>query len=126
MKRLWIGIALLGVFLVLGVVTTLSMSRLHEPLAEELSRASQAVQTGNWSQASQHALRAKTAWETHRKLVACVADHDPMEQIDSLFCELQIYLDMRQDAAFAACCANLKSLTSAMGEAHALSWWNLL
>lgn len=126
MKRLWIGIGLMTAFLVLGIFSTVSMTRIHEPISHCLERASQAALDGRFADAAALARDARLQWQEHRKCTAALADHTPMEEIDSLFAELEVYIQMDEPVHFAACCARLSTLTQAVGEAHSVSWWNLL
>ena len=126
MRRLWLGIGLLLAFFALGVFTAAGMQRIHEPVAEDLHRAAQAALDEHWQAAEECSKRAQSAWDGYWRMTAAVADHEPMEQIDSLFAELKIYAQEREAEHFAACCANLSTLTRAMGEAHTINWWNLL
>ncbi len=126
MKRMWIGLALLAVFCGLGFFTAMKMQEIHDPITQSLERASVCALEENWPQAAVHLLSARTRWERNRQLTAAVADHAPMEEIDSLFAELAIYLEAQESPHFSATCGELSALTRAMGEAHAISWWNLL
>ncbi len=126
MKRMWIGVGLLVLFCVLGIFTAIGMKNIHDPIAQALLRASDAAMQENWEQAAVHFHAAQTKWERSRGLTATVADHVPMEEIDSLFSELAIYLQAQESPHFSATCAHLSALTRAMGEAHTINWWNLL
>ena len=126
MKRMWIGVGLLVLFCALGIFTAIGMKNIHDPIADALTRASAAAVQEDWKQAAVHFHAARSKWETNRRLTAAVADHAPMEEIDSLFSELAIYLQERESPHFSATCAHLAALTRAMGEAHTINWWNLL
>lgn len=124
MKRSWIGFALLLVLLAGGLAVTWSMEKCHEPIARDLDSAAVRVQAGDWAEAETLMLRARNAWGDSRKLTACFADHTPMEEIDALFARLEVYAAARENADFAAGCAELSRKVEAMGEAHGLMWWN--
>ena len=126
MKRLWVGVGMLLVLMGIGVVTAASMRCVHEPVSKLLSQASQAALAEDWEQAEKLSDHAKEQWQQHWHATAALADHEPMEQIDSLFAELAVYLQTKEDVHFAACCQNLSTLTRAVGEAHAINWWNLM
>ena len=55
----------------------------------------------------------------------CFADHTPMEEIDALFAQVEVYAAAREETDFAAGCAALSRKVEAMGLAHGASWWNL-
>ena len=126
MKRLWIGIGILLILLGLGIGTTVFAVRIHSDISQNLQQASESALRGKWQDARSLSSDAKTAWESSRKLTASIADHEPMEEIDNLFSQMEVYLVTRQQIPFAACCASLAVLTEAIGEAHAVNWWSLL
>ena len=126
MGRFWLGIGLLVVFLVLGLWVGAAMGQLHETIAGELEQASTLAQQGDMDKAVELAQQAYSRWQQRWHGTASVADHAPMDEIDGLFAQLNSYAKTGQRIQFAAFCARLSSLISAIGEAHSLSWWNLL
>lgn len=126
MKRLWIGVGLLILLLLLGTLTTLYAVRIQERIADTLSQAREAAEVGQWEKAAGACFQANDLWKKHRRLTASITDHAPMEDIESLFAQLECFLKVRDPAAFAACCASLEVYTRAVGEAQSISWWSLL
>lgn len=126
MKRLWIGIIILVLLLGAGIGTTVFAVRAQGNISQELANASEAALRGKWEEACTFSLNAKKQWESLRHGTAAIADHEPMEEIDNLFAQMEIYLLTRQQIPFATCCASLSVLTNAIGEAHAVNWWSLL
>ena len=126
MKRGWFGVGLLAVLLALGIFSSVAMGLFHEPVADVLERASDYALEENWDQARRLSGRAEDTWEELWHFSASFADHSPMEEIDSLFAQLEIYEKARDPVAFAAVCASLSRQLEAMSDAHELSWWNLL
>ena len=126
MKRCWFGLGLLVFLLVGGLLVTGAMTKNHEALSARLSRAATAAAAEDWAGAEAHFHAARQAWERDWHFSAAFADHEPMEDIDGLFAEAEVYLQSQDPEAMAAICAQLARLTEAMGEAHALNWWNLL
>ena len=126
MKRFWIGVALLLVLFVLGVSITASAGDVHSNISDRLSQAVAAAMEEDWDRAQSFTVDALAAWTRSRKATASIADHEPMEEIDSLFSQICIYLTLREQADFSAYCARLSVLVEAVGEAHSVSWWNLL
>jgi len=49
-----------------------------------------------------------------------------MDEIDSLFAQLEVFRQAGLWGDFSACCRRLSRLIEAMAEAHSLTWWNLL
>lgn len=126
MKRFWLGVILLCVLLAAGVIATVGMARIYDPLSENLDRAATAAQEGNWEQALQFSGQARQRWEKWHDMSAAVTDHEPMEEVDMLFCSLDIFARQRDVIHFTDCCAQLASLTDAIGGSQAIYWWNVL
>ena len=126
MKRSWIGLILLLVLLAGGIAATWAMGQCHTPISRDLANAALAAVEGNWERGESLLLSARTAWGRSRHLTACFADHTPMEEIDALFAQVEVYAAVREETDFAAGCAALAGKVKAMGQAHGASWWNLL
>lgn len=126
MGRFWLGIGLLVLFLVLGLWVSSSMGNVHQAIAQTLDEAAAQTLEGNLEEGLALAQQAYADWDAHWHGTASVADHAPMDEVDSLFGQLMIYGQADQPADFAAYCSRLAKLVSAVGEAHGLTWWNLL
>lgn len=126
MKRSWIGFILLLALLAGGIAATWGMDECHEPIARDLANAAETAVHGDWEQGEALMLRARDTWGRSRRFSACFADHTPMEEIDALFAEVEVYAAAREEADFAAGCAALSKKVEAMGQAHGATWWNLL
>ena len=125
-RRFWVGIAILVCFLVLGLFIAAGMRSIHTPIAEKLQLAADRASAGELYQATQLANRAKNDWQRHWQITAAVADHEPMEQIDGLFAQLSGFAATGDAGSFSAVSGRLSRLVEAIGDAHALTWWNLL
>ena len=126
MKQFWIGILFLAVLLVGGIVSCAGVRWVQEPIADQLTQAAQAGFSENWELAEDLLEKAKTRWETYRNALATISDHGPMEEIDSLFGELEIYRLAQNPTLFSGLCSRLSLLCRAIAESLSLSWWNLL
>ena len=126
MKRLWLGILLLLVLLASGILATWGMGRICAPLSESLDQAANAAQEGEWELALKFSDHARRRWEKWRNISAAVTNHEPMEEIDTLFGSMDIFARQRDVVRFADCCARLAALTDAIGESQAIYWWNVL
>lgn len=126
MKRGWIGLALLAVLLAGGLFVTWRMAYCHESVAQNLKEAGDRALAEDWAAAAALAQQAKHDWETGWNFSAAFADHEPMEEIDSQFALLNVYGSVRDGISFAAVCAQLARQVEAMGDAHGLTWRNLL
>ena len=125
-KRFWLGAALLVVFLVLGLVISGSMTSLHADAAETLDQAVELTLDGNFTDACEKAFRAREIWRSVRNFTASVADHSPMDEVEQLFAEMEIYAKTEEKPHFAACCRQLGVMLRSMYDAHRPTWWNFL
>ncbi len=126
MKRLYLGIGLLVGLLLMGFWISNSMDNLHAPIAEALEKAAQQSMDGDMSGGVTLAQQAKQHWEKNWHRTASVADHSHMDEIDGLFAQMEVYSQTGQTVEFASYCARLAKLVEAVGEAHSLTWWNLM
>ncbi len=126
MGRFWLGVGLLLLFLALGIWVTYSMDTLHQPLSDTLQQAAEKSLSGDLEAGIALAQQARKIWEAHWHRSATFADHAPMDEIDGLFAQMEIYARAGKAVDFAAYCARLSNLIAAMGEAHSPNWWNLL
>ena len=126
MKRFWIGLFLLAALLGLGIFTTGAMDSAHTELARQLEQAGKAAGEENWPLAEDLLRRANATWEQRRGAIATLSSHGPMEEIDSLFSQLALYLKERERLGFLVCCDSLRSRVLALGQTHAVNWHSLL
>lgn len=126
MKRCWFGLGLLIVLLAGSIFVTWHMGRSHEPMAEAVTQAAERALTGDWGNAEALAGKARASWEKNWGISAAFADHEPMEEINGLFAQLEVYAASRDSLGYAAVCAQLRTALEAMGDAHGFVWWNLL
>ena len=126
MKRCWFGAGLLVVLLVVSLLVTWGMDAIHRPIAADLQQASRQAQLGNWDSADYFSRQAEGAWEKWARFRACFADHTPTEEVGAELAAMSAARQQRQTADFAAACARASEMVRAVGDAHALYWWNLL
>lgn len=126
MKRLILGILILAILLALGIIVSAVFCMIHEPTAQLLEDASKASLTENWKQATALTDQARQRWQDHWHFTATFADHAPMEEIDSLFAQLEVFAAEKNNQQFPALCARLSELTQAIADIHAFRWWTLL
>ena len=125
-RHFWLGSGLLALLLALGIWISCSTGRIHEPICHTLEQAADAALKGDLDTGIRLMEQAQAEWTHHWHLTAAVADHEPMEEIDSLFSQTEIYARAADIPQFAAYCARLGSLLEAMADAHELRWWNLM
>lgn len=126
MTRGWFGLAILIVFLVLGFVTAGVMDNAHIPTEKLLAQAAEKTLDGDFEEGVTLGLEAKSRWDRHWNGTATVADHSPMDDVDALFAEMEVYAQAEEKPHFAACCQELSQRIQAMAGAHRFSWWNVL
>ena len=126
MKRLWIGLGILAALISLGIGVTGYTHCIQEGISQELAQAREQAGEGSWEACAARVGRAYRLWQQHHDCLAAIVDHEPMEDAEGLFSQLFIYLEIRDPAAFSACCTGLEVLIHAIGEAQSVNWWNLL
>lgn len=125
MGRGWLGAGILVVFLVLGLWISSLMGSAHLPVSEQLSQAADKTLAGEFDEAVRLGMEAKEMWQKQWRGTAVVADHSPMDDVDALFAQLEIYGKTGEEPHFAACCQELSKRLQAVAEAHRFSWWNV-
>lgn len=125
-RRFWYGLGILVVFLAGGLWAAWGMETMHRPVTRQLEQAAQVALDGDLHRGNLLAEQAEKIWQTRRGLTAAMADHAPMEEIDSLFAQVKMYAKNGNTAEFAAYCSRIAKLVEAVGEAHGLNWQNLL
>ena len=126
MKRIWLGLGILALFLALGFWSSYSAAKVHLPLADNLEKAANSALSGNFAAGKEQARKAKKQWDDQWNPSAVLADHTPMDEIDSQFARLEVFAETENTEAFAASCRQLAQLITATAEAHSFTWWNIL
>ncbi|MDO5545470.1 MAG: DUF4363 family protein [Eubacteriales bacterium] len=126
MKRCWFGAGLLIVLLIVSLGVTWGMDKIHEPIAADLKQAAECAEFGDWHNAEHFSRQAEEAWNKWEHFRACFADHTPTEEIGAELAAMDTARQERETGDFAASCARAAKMVQAVGDAHALCWWNLL
>ena len=126
MARGWFGFGILIVFLLLGFVVSGVMNDAHTPTEALLVQAAEQTLSGSFDKAIALGRAAKDQWQTHWNGTATVADHSPMDEVDALFAEMEIYAQTEEKPHFAAVCQELSRRIHSFMDAHRFSWWNIL
>ncbi len=125
-RRFWVGVVLLLVLIGVGVFSVIAMDAICSPLENTLLEAQVLALDGDLARAIPLAQQAKSCWDSKRDFMAVLADHSPMDDVEQLFAELDVYGKFDDTAHFAACCGSLAIMCRAMVDAHAPAWPNLL
>ena len=126
MKRCWFGAGLLIVLLAASLSVTWGMDKIHEPIAADLNQAAECAELGDWRNAENFSRRAGEDWNKWEDCRACCADHTPAEEVGAELAAMDTARQERETTDFAASCARAAKMVQAVGDAHALCWWNLL
>lgn len=125
-KHFWTGLGILAALLALSVCISLGMKRAHAPGAEAFRQAAQLALAGELEQGRAFADAGRQRWYKSRAFTACVADHSPMDQVEDLLAEMDVFAKAEDAEHFAACCNQLAKAVEAMYDAHRFNLWNLL
>ena len=123
MYRTWFGIFILLFLLIFGFTVSSVLYHLQAPVASQLEDAAKQALSGDLHTGQTLAQKAHQNWLDRWRVTAAFSDHAPMDEIDSLFGQLDAYKNPQD---FAACCSRISVLVEAVWEAHQLTWWNLL
>ena len=126
MKRSWIGLGLLVGLLAASLLASFAMAKICREDSGKLHQAVQAALAEDWTKAAMLTAQARGSWEDWEFFRCAMADHNPAEEIDSLFSVLEIYCRRRQTIAFAAVCQETAERLEALGDAQRLNLHNLL
>lgn len=124
--RGWLGAGILAAFLIMGMLGASAMDKAHLPTEELLQQAAEKSLAGQFQHAVSLGMEAKSRWDSLWNATAIVADHSPMDDVDALFAEMEIYAKTEEVPHFAACCEELARRVQAVTGAHRFSWWNIL
>ena len=122
MWRIFFGVGLLAALLSIGLFSAQAIEKGHEPIAITLEQAADAAP----EEAKALLTKAKEEWESRWHGTAALADHSPMDEIDSLFSQAQAYAREENMADLAAFCLRLAQLIRATADEHQPTWWNFL
>ena len=126
MNRLWIGIGLLVILLAFGIGLLWGSSVFFKEFSAQLEQAGEMALAGNWPDAEKKVTISREQWERWHYFWAAFTDHEPVEQIQNLFSQLEVYHQRRLEVDFATVCGNLAHVAEAIEESHGLKWWSVL
>jgi len=126
MNRLWIGVGLLLVILAVGFGFLWGSQRFYGELGDNLEQAGQLALEGNWTAATEKTRQSRQAWSRHHHFWSAFTDHEPIEDVQNLLSQLELYAQQRLSVDFAGVCFRLSHLAEAINESHHLKWWSIL
>lgn len=126
MKRLWIGVILLVVLLGIGLGLLWGSCVFFKDFCNDLEQADTLALAGNWPAAREKAAKSQALWEQFHDFWSSFTDHEPMEQVENLFSQLDLYGTQQSEVDFSAVCRSLIHIARAIEESHSLRWWSIL
>ena len=126
MGKGWLGAGLLAVFLILGLCLSAFADKVCLPTESLLEHAAEKTLSGDFSGGIALGAEARTRWENQWSAIASMADHEPMDEVDALFAEMEIYARAGEQPHFAACCKQLARRIHSFADVHRFIWWNML
>ena len=126
MKRIWFGVVLLILMLVLGLISSTFMKETWLKQSENLNRAAILASDGDWVNARNLLAEAQAEWEEKQLLLAVLCQHEPIEQIDGLFAQLEVFSESRKGASFESTCVYLARQLESLGRSHSFNFSNFL
>ena len=124
MKRIWFGAGLLIALLILGICSSIVLERTQPAQAETLNRAARLAADGDWAAARTLSEEARIRWDRQHFLISALCSHEPMDQIDGLFAQLEVFSDARSAVSFSSTCVYLASQIESLGKSHSLNLHN--
>ena len=126
MIRSWLGIVLLVLLLLMGIFTGIATKAQHTKTEQILDAAIEKAIHEEAEEAIALGKQAHRRWQKQRNITAMIADHTPMEDVDALFAQMEIYAQTGEIPHFTACCKELAARIAAVAEAHQFNLINIL
>lgn len=126
MNRLWIGVGLLIILLGIGLGLLWGSHAFFTDFSKTLEQAGAFALSGNWQAAGQKVAQCKAQWDRFHDFWSSFTDHEPMEQMENLFSQLELYQIQQSEVDFSAVCRSLSHMARAIEESHSLRWWGVL
>ncbi len=126
MNRLWIGIGIMVLLLALGIAMLWGSTVFFKKLSNDLEQAGDFALAGNWSAAGEKLSKSQAQWARWQCFWSACTDHEPIEQMQNLFSQLEVYQARQLEVDFATVCRSLVEIAKAIDESHSLKWWGLL
>lgn len=126
MKRFWIGVGFLIALLAGSLFLLTFSSGFCREFSAALDEACALALEENWTPATEKVENCYKEWKNKQHLLAAFTDHEPIEQVESLFSQLALYSEKGMSVEFASTCCQLRHWADAISESHSLKWWTIL
>ena len=126
MGRFALGVSIMLVLLIGCLGVAFWMQHNQNPICNTLEEAAELALSGKVESSLHLVQQAQRRWEAQWHQTAAISEHGPMDEIDSLFAQLEAYEKGGYSVHAAAMCLRLSQLIEAISDAQHLNWWNLL
>ena len=126
MKRIWFGIGLMVFLLILCLCSSFLMERICLSQSQALDHAAVAASNGDWLTARHLTAQSKLEWDRRHLLFSALYDHAPIDQINGLFAQLEVFSESRKGASFESTCVYLARQLESLGRSHSFNFSNFL
>lgn len=125
MKRIWFGVLLLALLLVLSTVSSAGMKKTWDPQSKNLAAAARLAAAGSWEEADRLWLEAAREWNRREPLTAALCHHQTIDEISGLFARLEVFSSARSTVPFRSTCVCLAQLLDSLAKSHSFTLKNL-
>lgn len=126
MNKLWIGIGLMVILLLGGIGLLWGSNVFFDGFSRYVSEAGELALVGDWSGATEKMNKSQRQWDTYRRFWASFTDHEPVEQVQTLLLQIELYRKEQREVEFASACRALSRVAENIEESHSLRWWSVL
>lgn len=102
------------------------MERICLSQSQALDHAAAAASNGDWLTARRLTAQSKLEWDRRHLLFSALYDHAPIDQIDGLFAQLEVFSESRKTASFESTCVYLARQLESLGRSHSFNFSNFL
>lgn len=121
MGRFRIGVGLLAVLLAVSIAAQIGIALANKPVTQALEQGLEFSLQEDFPSAHAAVIRAQTHWHRFRGILAALADHQHLEDIDCQLAALTIWAEEGERGDFAALCADTLLRIQAVSDAHRLT-----
>ena len=107
--------------LFLGIGSGFVMERNQSAQAEKLNRAAHLAADGDWAAARTLVADARQQWDRKQLLLSALCSQEPLDEVEGLFSQLEVFSDARSATSFSSTCVYLACQLASLGENHGLS-----
>ena len=126
MKRGFFGPILLAVILTVSLLIGAAAKKELAPIAGDVDLASETVLQEQWQKTAALTEKSRAAWNEIRMKFSCLSQQQAVREIDSLYDQVEVFLNAEEAVHCSATCADLKNHLQALLEEQKLCLSNLL